>query len=77
MNKWVEGVKNGYTSIGLIFYGNSSSGELVQLKDNDLTQAIVSGDITIAAKSGLNEQVFKQFFSEFIDKTRRINYQVA
>jgi len=29
MNKWVESVKNGYTSIGLIFYGNSPSGELV------------------------------------------------
>ena len=29
MNKWVEGVKNGYTSIGLIFYGNNSSGELI------------------------------------------------
>jgi hypothetical protein len=39
-----------------------------------LALAIVSAEITIAAKSGLNEQVYKQFFAEFIDKTRRINY---
>ena len=29
MNKWVEGVKNGYTSIALLFYGNNPTGELV------------------------------------------------
>ena len=26
MNKWVEGVKNGYTNIALVFYGISPEG---------------------------------------------------
>jgi hypothetical protein len=26
MNKWVEGVKNGYTYVGLVFYGIAPEG---------------------------------------------------